>query len=87
MTEKRTPRSYKARQTPYVLASEKAKGMNTTLAEVVETVIVFMAAGHRIEFRNDAKFEKRQLKTAVWDKSAVESNLKVPKSKPKTTKK
>lgn len=79
MTEKRAPRSYKARQTAYVLASEKAKYVNTTLAAVIETVIVFMAAGHQVQFAKPG--ELRPLKTAMFDMPSVEAKLKLPKSK------
>ena len=43
--EKREPRSYKAKETPYAKASKRAKKEGTTLAELVETWVVCYAIG------------------------------------------
>lgn len=46
--EKRAPRSYKAKQTPYVKARQRAKKNNLSLAELVELWVESYGRGDEI---------------------------------------
>lgn len=46
--EKRAPRSYKAKQTPYVKASKRARKEGTTLAELIEIWVTNYSFGHAV---------------------------------------
>ena len=62
--EKRAPRSYKARQTPYVKASRRAKKEDTTLAELIESWVIQYGYGYEVDVNFETKYLlKRETKT------------------------
>lgn len=48
--EKRTPRSYKAKSTPYFKAVKRAVKYKTTLVNILETIVEAYAKGHDIYY-------------------------------------
>ena len=66
VVQKRAPRSYKARQTPYVKATRRAKKENTTLAALIEELVTAYGNGMVITIYDDTggvKFFDRNMQS------------------------
>jgi hypothetical protein len=59
--EKREPRSYKAKQTPYVKACKRAKKESTTLAERIEEWVVDYAYGYSVDVNAEVKYLAKRI--------------------------
>lgn len=64
--EKRAVRSYKARQTPYVKASRRAKREGTTLSAIMEAIVISYADQNcGVLIKKDGGY--RGIKTVLFD--------------------
>lgn len=64
--EKRKPRSYKAKETPYCKAVRRAWAQGTTLAAILETVVVNYA-NPQYHIMIVSTTSNRSIKSAIFD--------------------
>lgn len=68
--EKRTPRSYKAKKTPYVKAAKRAEREGTTLSQILEAVVIEYANPQcGILIKKNGGY--RGIKTVLFDQQEI----------------